>query len=60
MTSFAAELRVDGHVLPVLRFFYQATQATNDRGRVVAKVHHQPVEILLNVPDGPAYEMLLV
>ncbi len=59
MASFSAELRVDGHVLSVARFFYETTQATDQRGRVVEKVRYQPVQIVMNVPKGAVRELLL-
>ncbi|MDQ2795544.1 MAG: hypothetical protein M3Y12_16265, partial [Bacteroidota bacterium] len=51
MPAFSAQLRVAGHVLPVLRCAYQTHQVTDGRGRVTAKVRYQPVELLLDVPD---------
>ena len=52
MASFSAEIRVAGQVFPVLRCSYQTSQATDSRGRVVAKVQRGPVELLLDVPAG--------
>ena len=52
MASFSAQLRVAGHVFPVLHCSYHTSQATNERGRVSAKVRHHPVELVLDVPDS--------
>jgi hypothetical protein len=52
MASFSAQLRVAGHVFPVLRCAYHTSQATDGRGRVVTKVHYHPVELVLDVPDS--------
>jgi hypothetical protein len=38
MPSFTAELRVAGYVLPIRHCHYAAEQASEERGRVVAKV----------------------
>lgn len=54
MASFSAQLRVAGHVFPVLRCSYHTSQATDGRGRVATKVRHHPVELLLDVPDSDA------
>lgn len=51
MASFSAQLRVAGNVFPVLHCSYHTSQATNERGRVSAKVRHHPVELVLDVPD---------
>ncbi|MGI4886644.1 MAG: type VI secretion system tube protein TssD [Janthinobacterium lividum] len=56
MASFSGELRVAGHVFPLLRCDYQATQATDGRGRVAEKVRHHPVTLLLDVPPGTFLE----
>jgi hypothetical protein len=52
MASFSAELRVNGHVFPVLHCSYQASQDTGSRGRAATKVRYHAVELLLNVPKG--------
>jgi hypothetical protein len=52
MASFSAELRVAGQVFPVRYCQYAATQATEQRGRVNAKVRHNPVSITLDVPES--------
>lgn len=45
-------MRVAGQVFPVRYFQYAASQATEQRGRVSAKVRHNPVSITLDVPEG--------
>ncbi|WP_310392380.1 type VI secretion system tube protein TssD [Hymenobacter sp.] len=54
MASFSAELRVAGHVFPVLHCSFGVHQATQERGRVSSKVRHEPVHLTLAVPDGNA------
>jgi hypothetical protein len=51
MASFSAQLRVAGHVFPVLHCSYHTSQTTDNRGRVAAKVRHHPVEVVVDVPD---------
>ncbi|WP_052732399.1 type VI secretion system tube protein TssD [Hymenobacter terrenus] len=51
MASFYAELHVEGQRYPLQRGTYTFTQATNERGRVVAKVRPGLVELTLDVPD---------
>ncbi len=51
MASFYAELRVSGHTYLVRACAYDFTQATDARGRVVAKVRHGRVQLTLDVPD---------
>lgn len=50
MASFCAELHVASHVYPLRHCTYAFTQATDMRGRVVAKVRHGRVELVLDVP----------
>lgn len=50
MASFYAELHVAGHVYPARHCTYHFTQATDHRGRVIAKVRHGQVELELDVP----------
>jgi hypothetical protein len=50
MASFYAELQVGGHTFLVQHCTYEFTQATNERGRVIAKVRHGLVQLLLDVP----------
>ena len=51
MASFHAELEVGGHTYLVRSCSFEFTQATNERGRVVAKVRHGLVYVTLDVPD---------
>ena len=51
MASFYAELQVAGATYPVRHCTYEFTQATSERGRVVAKVRHGLVHLTLDVPD---------
>jgi hypothetical protein len=51
MASFYAELHVAGVTYPVRHCAYEFTQATSERGRVVAKVRHGLVRLTLDVPD---------
>ncbi|RZJ93136.1 MAG: hypothetical protein EOO60_05750 [Hymenobacter sp.] len=51
MASFYAELHVAGATYPVRHCVYEFTQATSERGRVVAKVRHGLVQLTLDVPD---------
>jgi hypothetical protein len=51
MASFSAELHVAGATYPVRYCAYEFTQATSERGRVVAKVRHGLVRLTLDVPD---------
>lgn len=50
MASFYAELQVAGATYPVRTCSYEFTQATSERGRVVAKVRHGLVLLMLDVP----------
>ena len=52
MASFSAELRVAGHVFPVLHCHFGVHQATHHRGQVSAKVRKEPVTLTLSVSDG--------
>lgn len=56
MASIYAELHVAGHVIPILRFHYAATQATGARGRPVAKVRRGLVDLTADVPDHTLLE----
>jgi hypothetical protein len=51
MASFYAELEVGGHTYPVRNCSFDSTQATNERGRVAAKVRHGLLHLTLDVPD---------
>ena len=51
MASFYAELQVTGFPYPVRHCTYEFTQATSERGQVVAKVRHGLVQLTLDVPD---------
>jgi hypothetical protein len=51
MASFYAELQVAGSAYPVRYCVYEFTQATSERGRVVAKVRHSLVRLTLDVPN---------
>ena len=50
MASISAELHIEDHTYPVRQCTYSFTQATGDRGRVLAKVRPGRVELLLDVP----------
>ena len=52
MASFSAELRVAGHVFPVLHCHFGVHQATQERGRVSAKARKNLIIIALSVPEG--------
>ncbi len=56
MASFHAELEVSGQTYPVRSCFFDFSQATNERGRVTARVRHGLVHLMLDVPDD---ELLL-
>lgn len=51
MASYYAELQVAGSTYPVQHCSYEFTQATGERGRVIAKVRHGLVRLTLDVPD---------
>jgi hypothetical protein len=51
MASFYAELQVAGRTYPVRYCTYEFSQATNERGRVAAKVRHGLLRLTLDVPD---------
>ena len=51
MPPFSAQLRVAGHVFPIRHCTCRTSQATDGRGRVVTKVQHHVVDLLLDVPD---------
>lgn len=50
MASFYAELQVASATYPVRTCSYEFTQATSERGRVIAKVRHNVVLLTLDVP----------
>lgn len=50
MSSFTAELQVNGHAYPVVHFHLAFTQSIGPRGRVTAKVRHGQLELELDVP----------
>lgn len=56
MASFYAELQVEGRTYPVRRCSFSFHQITDPRGRVRARVRHEPLHLLLDVPDD---ELLL-
>ena len=51
MGSIYAELHVGGLRYPLTSFSYEATQATDSRGRANAKVRHHFAAITLDVPE---------
>ncbi|WP_046243576.1 type VI secretion system tube protein TssD [Hymenobacter terrenus] len=51
MASFSAELHVEGYCFPVLHCTYQATQATDARGRIIEKIRRGAVKLTLDVPE---------
>ena len=54
MASFSAELHVGGQVFRLRQCTYQTEQATDARGRTVAKVRFGPVALVLDVPESDA------
>ncbi|WP_046245946.1 type VI secretion system tube protein TssD [Hymenobacter terrenus] len=58
MASSYAELHLEGFAFPVLRCSYCFHQVTDERGRAMAKVRHEPLHLHLNVPDAGS-ELLL-
>jgi Hemolysin coregulated protein Hcp (TssD) len=54
MASFHAELEISGTTYSVRSCYFEFTQATNERGRVMAKVRHGLVHLALDVPDDEA------
>ncbi|NML65106.1 hypothetical protein HHL22_07790 [Hymenobacter sp. RP-2-7] len=50
MSSFYAELEVAGHTYPLRQCQFEFEQATDARGRTVAKVRHGQLHLTLNVP----------
>ena len=50
MASFYAELHVEGAAYRVVHCSYVCHQATDNRGRVLAKVRYAPLELVLDVP----------
>jgi hypothetical protein len=54
MASFYAELQVAGNTYPVRRCSFAFHQPTDPRGRVHARVRHEPLYLLLDVPDDDA------
>jgi hypothetical protein len=51
MASFYAELHIEGHSYPVRQCNFASRQATDARGRMQSKVRHEPLLLLLDVPD---------
>lgn len=51
MASLSAELRVNAHSYPLTDCRFGLHQDTGARGRVSAKVRHEPVQLTLDVPD---------
>lgn len=52
MSSFYAELEVAGATYPLRQCNYEFTQATDERGRVVAKMRHGLLHLTLDVPEN--------
>ena len=52
MPSFFAELHLTGNRYRVVRCHYAASQSTDARGRVNAKVRHDLLHLTVDVPDG--------
>lgn len=52
MASFSADLYVSGQRFPVVQCTYGTDQATDNCGRVMAKVRYGPVQLVLDVPAG--------
>lgn len=52
MSSFYAELAVAGSTYPLRQCQFGFAQATDARGRVVAKVRHGQLHLTLDVPDN--------
>lgn len=52
MASFSADLYVAGQRFAVVQCTYGTDQATDGRGRAVAKVRYGPVQLVLDVPDN--------
>jgi hypothetical protein len=50
MSSFYAELEIAGSTYPLRKCQFEFEQATNGRGRVVAKVRHGQLHLTLDVP----------
>ncbi len=50
MAAISAELRVAGRVYPLLRCEYSTGQSTDSCGRVNARVRHNPIALVLDVP----------
>ncbi|WP_046242592.1 type VI secretion system tube protein TssD [Hymenobacter terrenus] len=56
MASFYAELHVAGYGYPLRHCTYAFTQATDERGRVIAKVRQGHIDLVLDVPDDTLLE----
>lgn len=56
MASFSAELHVAGQRIPLVRCAYDVRQATDSRGRVVARARHSLVSGEADVPDHATLE----
>lgn len=52
MSSFYAELEVAGNTYPLRQCQFEFEQATDPRGRVVAKVRHGQLHLTLDVPHN--------
>ena len=52
MSSFFCTLTVDDEEFPVIHCTYEFNQATNERGRVAAKVRSGLIALQLDVPDS--------
>jgi hypothetical protein len=50
MSSFYAELEIAGSTYPLRKCQFEFEQATDGRGRVVAKVRHGQLHLTLDVP----------
>jgi|GEM_PF-6525937 len=54
MASFYAELQVAGGSYRVVHCGYSCTQPTDAQGRVTAKMRHNPLQLVLDVPPDDA------
>ena len=50
MASIYAELHIAGYTFPLWHYSYEFTQATDARGRILAKVRHGWLQLVLDVP----------
>jgi hypothetical protein len=52
MSSFYAELHLDGQRYPVVHCSYEVFQGVDPRGRATSKVRHGRLQLTLDVPDS--------